>query len=91
MSATKQIISFGEYLTYADGTDTCYELQDGELVAITPGRGKNGAIAEFLNDRFRSEIQRLGLDWVSKKGDIGVKIPQVGRGATSKFPDIAVV
>jgi Uma2 family endonuclease len=48
MSATEQIISFEEYLTYADGTDTYYELQDGELVAITPGRGKNGAIASPL-------------------------------------------
>ena len=91
MSATKQIISFEEYLTFADSTDNCYELQDGELLQMPQGRGKHGAIAELLNDQFRSEIQRLGLDWVSKKGDIGVRIPQVGRRDTSRVPDVAVV
>lgn len=33
----------------------------------------------------------MGLDWVSKKADIGVKIPQVGKRATSRIPDVAVV
>jgi len=91
MTTTKQLLTFEEYLTYSDDTDTCYELQDGELIPMTLGRGKHGAISELINDAFRAEIKRLKLDWVSKKGDIGVKIPQVGRGATSRVPDVAVV
>ncbi|MBR8827315.1 MAG: Uma2 family endonuclease [Gomphosphaeria aponina SAG 52.96 = DSM 107014] len=91
MTTTKQLLTFEEYLTYSDDTDTCYELQDRELIPMTLGRGKHGAISELINDAFRAEIKRLKLDWVSKKGDIGVKIPQVGRGATSRVPDVAVV
>ncbi len=35
MTATSQRITFAEYLTYDDGTDTRYELVDGELVPMT--------------------------------------------------------
>lgn len=35
MSVTLQKVSFDEYLTYNDGTDTRYELVDGELIPIT--------------------------------------------------------
>lgn len=91
MTSTKPLISFEEYLIYEDGTDNRYELQDGELLLMPQGRGKHGAISEFLNDEFRDEIKRLELDWISKKADIGVRIPQVGRRATSRVPDVAVV
>jgi Uma2 family endonuclease len=36
MTTTKILLTFDEYLAYEDGTDTCYELVDGELVAMPP-------------------------------------------------------
>lgn len=34
--APKQLMTVGEFLVYNGGTDTCYELVDGELVAMNP-------------------------------------------------------
>jgi Uma2 family endonuclease len=50
-----------------DGTDTRYELVNGALVAMARPKGRHGAIAEFLNDRFRDEIKRLGHEWTAKQ------------------------
>ncbi len=33
---TQKLLTFEEYLTYDDGTDTRYELVDGELVEMPP-------------------------------------------------------
>jgi Uma2 family endonuclease len=86
-----QKLTFEEYLTYNDGTDTRYELVNGELVPMSVGSGQHGAIAEFLNDAFRDEIRRLGLDWTSKQMVIGVRSPRGGRWDTSRIPDIVVI
>jgi Uma2 family endonuclease len=40
--------SFEEYLSYDDGTDTWYELFNGELVAVPPESGFNVEIANLL-------------------------------------------
>ena len=50
-----------EYLTFDDGTDKRYELQDELLVEMPPGTGKHEAIITLLLVRFFLEIQRLGL------------------------------
>ncbi len=38
-TTTVRKLTFEEYLTYDDGTDTRYEFNDGELVAMTPPIG----------------------------------------------------
>ncbi|WP_017327881.1 Uma2 family endonuclease [Synechococcus sp. PCC 7336] len=40
--------SFEEYLSYDDGTDSLYELFNGELIEVPPESGLNVEIANFL-------------------------------------------
>lgn len=89
--ATTKRITIEEYLTYADGTDTRYELVDGELVRMSLGTGEHGDISEFLNDRFKAEIKRVGLNWVSKDMKIGIQSPRGTRWETARVPDVVVL
>jgi Uma2 family endonuclease len=54
--ATTKKITLAEYLTYDDGTDTRYELVDGELTRMSLATGEHGDISEFLNDEFNSRF-----------------------------------
>lgn len=89
-AVTKQL-TFEEYLTYDDGTDTRYELVDGELIPMSLGSGQHGGVAEFINVCFREEILRLKLDWTSKQMVVGVRSPRAGRWDTSRIPDVVVL
>ncbi len=88
--ATKKL-TFAEYLKYDDGTDTKYELVDGELIPMSLGTGKHGAIAEFLNDHFKDEANKQGSPWTAKDMRIGVRSPRGGRWDTSRVPDVIVL
>jgi Uma2 family endonuclease len=89
--ATTKRITIEEYLTYADGTDTRYELVDGELVEMSLETGEHGDISEFINDRFKAEIERLSLNWVSKDMKIGIQSPRGTRWETARVPDVVVL
>lgn len=91
MTTTSSKLSFEDYLTYDDGSDTRYELVDGDLVPMSLGTGKHGAIIEFLNDQFRDEIRRQQLPWTSKPMMIGVRSPRGRRWDTSRIPDVMVL
>lgn len=91
MTQTSVELTFEEYLNYDDGTDNRYELDKGKLIEMPLGRGKHADIIDALNDTFKLEIKRLGLDWVCRHSSIGVKIPLVGRRATSRIPDVCVL
>ncbi|MGK7875736.1 MAG: Uma2 family endonuclease [Xenococcaceae cyanobacterium] len=91
MKTTLQKLTFETYLTYEDGTDTRYELVDGELLPMSLGTGKHGSIIEFLNDRFRDEIKQQQLPWTSKPLMIGVRSPRGRRWDTSRIPDVTVL
>ena len=91
MARATRRFTFEEYLHYDDGTDTSYELVNGELIPMGVGEGRHGAVIEFLNDLFRSEIKRLGLGWTSKQASIGVRSPRGGRWDTSRIPDVTVI
>lgn len=84
-------MTLAEYLVYDDETDIRYELVNGELVATSVGTGKHGAIAEFINDAFKAEINRSDLPWTSKDMKIGVQSPRGGRWDTSRIPDVTVI
>jgi Uma2 family endonuclease len=91
MSITTQKLTFEEYLAYDDGTDTRYELVDGELVPMSLGTGKHGGIAEFLNDQFRNQIKQRELPWTSKQMIVGVRSPRGRSWDTSRIPDVTIL
>lgn len=91
MTITAQKLTFEDYLTYTDGTDTRYELVDGSLILMALGTGRHGAIIEFLNDQFRDEIKRQGLPWTAKAAMVGVRSPRGRRWDTSRIPDVTVL
>lgn len=48
MTIATKPMTFEEYLNYDDGTDTRYELVDGELIAMPTESDLNDQIASFL-------------------------------------------
>ncbi|MBD2481169.1 Uma2 family endonuclease [Planktothrix sp. FACHB-1365] len=87
MTQTPVKLTFEEYLTYNDGTDNRYELEDGVLIPMTPASPIHSDIIEFLYDTFKAEIKRLGLDLKVKQGDVGIRT-RINR---SRQPDIAII
>lgn len=91
MTTISQKLSFADYLAYDDGTGTRYELVEGDLIPMSLGTGRHGAIAEFLNDQFKAAIQAAELPWTSKDMRIGVRSPRGSRWDTSRIPDVTVL
>ncbi|WP_254174494.1 Uma2 family endonuclease [Planktothrix pseudagardhii] len=87
MTQTPVKLTFEEYLTYDDGTDNRYELEDGVLIPMTPASPIHSDIIEFLYDTFKAEVKRLGLDLKIKQGDVGIRT-QINR---SRQPDIVII
>jgi Uma2 family endonuclease len=56
-------LSFEEYLAYDDGTETRYELVNGQLKPMNPPTFRHLFIAQFLEQQYLLEIKRLGLPW----------------------------
>ncbi len=91
MTVTTKKLTFEEYLTYSDGTDTRYELVNGELVAMSIGTGQHGEIIDFLYRQIDAEIGRTGRDWIVRPVAIGVRSPRAGKWDTSRIPDLTVI
>ncbi|MBN3943204.1 Uma2 family endonuclease [Nostoc sp. NMS9] len=99
MTATTKKITFAEYLKYNDGTDTQYELVDGELIPMSLGTGKHGGISKFLERSFDDESAKMGQNWTAQKFSVGVRClrrpeagaPRGGRWDTSRIPDVVVL
>ncbi|MBE9156060.1 Uma2 family endonuclease [Nodosilinea sp. LEGE 06152] len=91
MAVTTQKLTFADYLAYADGSGTRYELVDGDLVPMGIGTGLHGAIAEFLTEQFKAAAQRLGQPWTAKDMRIGVRSPRGTRWDTSRIPDVVLL
>lgn len=77
------LLTFDEYLAYDDGTDTRYELVDGELVAMPPESPENLAIARFL---LVALMQHVPLTLIA----YGTEIEVSGRRARCRIPDLLV-
>lgn len=58
-----QQLSFEEYLAYDDGTETRYELVNGQLEPMNPPTFRHLFISQFLEQQFLAEIRRLSLLW----------------------------
>jgi Uma2 family endonuclease len=91
MTITTQKFTFEEYLIHEDGTDTRYELVDGELIPISLGTGKHGGIIEFLHEQFRDQIRQRDLPWTCKQMTVGIRSPRGRSWDTSRIPDVTVL
>ncbi|NJP12565.1 MAG: Uma2 family endonuclease [Leptolyngbyaceae cyanobacterium RU_5_1] len=85
MSVITKPMTFEEYLNYDDGTDTRYELVNGELIAMPTESDLNDRIATFLFAYFL----QLGIPFycLSMKAQIAVS----GTRATARQPDLMVL
>jgi Uma2 family endonuclease len=91
MAIATQKLTFEEYLAYNDGTDARYELVDGELVPMSLGTGKHGAIIHFVARQFEDVILRSGQPWISLPALVGVRSPRGRNWDTSRIPDVTVL
>ena len=85
MSVITKPMTLEEYLDYDDGTDTRYELVNGELIAMPTESDLNDRIATLL---FAFFLQ-LGVPYycLSMKAQIAVS----GTRATARQPDLMVL
>lgn len=86
MSQTPLKMTQEEYLTYDDGTDKRYELENGVLVEMPPGTGNHEAIITFVLFQFILEKQRLGLTLEPRSNGV-----EVMTNKQIKRPDILVM
>ncbi len=83
-STQPRFSSFEEYLDYDDGTECCYELYNGELIALPPESGWNVQIAGRLSFAF---ALLLGSDRV--RGN-GLEIEVRGE-PRNRYPDLTII
>ncbi len=82
--ATKKL-SLEEYLAYDDGTDTKYELVDGELVEMPPETNRNNRIALYLLSEF---LKLIPLYLICHKD---TEIVVTGNRTRVRLPDLMVL
>jgi Uma2 family endonuclease len=82
--APKTLLTFEEFLAYDDGTDTRYELVDGELVEMPTESQENCDIAKFLLFELAKHVPFTLLAYK----DIEVEVS--GRRTTCRLPDLLV-
>ncbi|MBD2325494.1 Uma2 family endonuclease [Alkalinema sp. FACHB-956] len=84
LSSTHRKLTLEEYLTYDDGTDTRYELVDGELVEMPPETRQNNAIAVKLLLEFARYLPQQLIAW-------NAEIEVSGRLANTRCPDLLIL
>jgi Uma2 family endonuclease len=82
-SPQTQSMSFEEYLTYDDGTDTRYELVDGVLVEMPLESDETIDIARTLLLALIKHVPAERVVW-------GTEIEVAGRKASCRLPDLLV-
>lgn len=78
-------LTLEDYLTYDSGTETRYELVNGELVEMPSESDLNQRIAMFLLTYFL----RLGIPYYCLR--IGLEIAVSGTFATVRLPDLVIL
>ncbi|MEM8503145.1 MAG: Uma2 family endonuclease [Cyanobacteria bacterium P01_D01_bin.1] len=85
MIATKTQMSLEDFLSFDDGTDTLYELENGELLAMAPESELNQRIASFL---FAYFLQAgISFECLRMRTELAVS----GARATVRVPDFMVL
>ncbi|NJL90358.1 MAG: Uma2 family endonuclease [Coleofasciculaceae cyanobacterium SM2_1_6] len=82
MVTTTQKMSFEEFLNYDDGTDTLYELENGELIPMSSESDINQRIAVFLLVYFSqlgiaSYRLRMKAEIAVNSRLVGVRVPDL--------------
>ncbi len=85
LTITNPKLTFEEYLAYDDGTDTRYELVEGQLVPMTQPKIQHQLIVRTLLLAFEAEIKRKNLSWMALH-NVGVRTGL----KTSRCPDLCV-
>ncbi len=85
MSVATKPMTLEDYLNYDDGTDTRYELVNGELIAMPTESTLNIRIATFLLAYFLQ--LDVPVDRLTMKAQIAVS----GARATAREPDLMVL
>jgi Uma2 family endonuclease len=91
MAIVTQRLTFDAYLAYHDGSDTRYELVDGELSPMSLGTGKHTAIIRFLSQHLEQQPEAVQQNWVAIPALIGVRSPRGTRWDTVRIPDITLL
>lgn len=82
--AKLQFLSFDEYLSYDDGTDSIYELYDGRLIEVPPELGENVGIATFLLLQFVPIVSYLRVR------SQGLELEVRGE-PRNRYPDLTII
>ncbi|MCS6960203.1 MAG: Uma2 family endonuclease [Pseudanabaenaceae cyanobacterium SKYGB_i_bin29] len=86
MVTTSKRLSFAEYLDYSDGTDTHYELVEGELFPMALPTGNHGRLIKLLEKLLDAEIEKANLPYIAV-WDVGVRCGS----DTVRIPDLIVM
>jgi Uma2 family endonuclease len=85
MTATTQRMTFEEFLAYDDGTDTLYELENGELIVMPAESEINRRIAIFLLIHF----SQLGIP--PYRLTMKTEVATSGLRLSVRIPDLVVL
>lgn len=83
-NAAEKLLTFEEYLAFDDGTDTRYELVDGELVEMPPESQRNNNVASFL----LFELTKYFSFTLLAHKDTEIEV--MGRRSRCRLPDLIV-
>jgi Uma2 family endonuclease len=82
-ATSPQLMTFEEYLAYDDGTDTRYELVDGELVEMPPESTRNNDITKRLLFELAKHVPVALVAY-------NTEVEVMGRRAQCRLPDLLV-
>jgi len=85
MTTATRKLTLAEYLAFDDGTDTRYELFDGELVAMPPEANRNNLIARYLLSVFNAFVSIYLICYK----DTEIVVP--GNRARVRLPDLMIL
>ncbi|MBD2595439.1 Uma2 family endonuclease [Nostoc spongiaeforme FACHB-130] len=85
MTTTVRKLTLEEYLAYDDGTDTQYELVDGELVEMPPESDRNNLISLYLLSQF---LRFVPIQLIRHKD---TELVVIGNRTRVRLPDLMIL
>lgn len=84
-----RLLTYDEYLKLPyDGRRT--EFIDGEVIELTPPRGRHADIVLYLYRKLEAYFEAQGLPLVAKPFAAQVRIPQAGKRDRGRDPDLVI-
>ncbi|MBD2506871.1 Uma2 family endonuclease [Nostoc muscorum FACHB-395] len=85
MTTAVKKLTLEEYLAYDDGTDTKYELVDGELVQMPPESDRNNLISLYLLSQF---LKFVPIQLIRHKD---TELVVIGNRTRVRLPDLMIL